>query len=218
MIATNILDIITLAIILLVAIGLHEYSHAYVSYKLWDPTPKLQWRLTTNPFKHIDLIGFFMIFLIWFGWWKPVQVNPNYYKNPVKWEFLVALAWPAMNLVLAIAGIFVMLLTSKITWNGLENILSWNFWFWISFLMQFSMINITLAVFNMIPLPPLDGFRVVKIISLKFATWVEKYTLYIVFAFLILALVWQSPIWNFLSKTSYAIFKFIFTFFANIFY
>ena len=218
MFATSILDIVTLAIILLIAIWLHEYSHAYVSYKLWDPTPKLQWRLTTNPFKHIDPIWFLMIFLIWFWWWKPVQVNPYYYKNPVKWEFLVALAWPAMNLVLAIIWIFVMLVSAKLTWTWLENIMTGNYWFVTSFLMQFSMINITLAVFNMIPLPPLDGFRIVKIISLKFAEKIEKYTQYIVFAFLVLVFVWKSPIWNFLSTTSYAIFKFIFTFFANIFY
>lgn len=218
MFASSILDIVTLAIILLIAIWLHEYSHAYVSYKLWDPTPKLQWRLTTNPFKHIDPIWFLMIFLIWFWWWKPVQINPYYYKNPVKWEFLVALAWPAMNLVLAIIGIFVMLVSAKLTWTWLENIMTGNYWFVTSFLMQFSMINITLAVFNMIPLPPLDGFRIVKIISLKFAEKIEKYTQYIVFAFLVLVFVWKSPIWNFLSTTSYAIFKFIFTFFANIFY
>lgn len=218
MLASSILDIVTLAVILLIAIWLHEYSHAYVSYKLWDPTPKLQWRLTTNPLKHIDPIWFLMIFLIWFWWWKPVQINPYYYKNPVKWEFLVALAWPAMNLVLAIIGIFVMLVSAKLTWAWLENIMTGNYWFVTSFLMQFSMINITLAVFNMIPLPPLDGFRIVKIISLKFAEKIEKYTQYIVIAFLILVLVWQSPIWNFLSTTSYAIFKFIFTFFANIFY
>ena len=104
---------LSLAIILLIAIWLHEYSHAYVSYKLWDPTPKLQWRLTTNPLKHIDPIGFLMIFLIWFGRWKPVQVNPTYYKDPVKWELLVALAWPAMNLVLAIIWIVLMLIVSK---------------------------------------------------------------------------------------------------------
>ena len=214
----SILDIVTLAVILMIAIWLHEYSHAYVSYRLWDPTPKLQWRLTTNPLKHIDPIWFLMLFLIWFGRWKPVQVNPSYYKNPVKWELLVALAWPAMNLVLAIAWVFIMLLSAKITWMWLENIMSWNFWFWINFLMQFSMINIALAVFNMIPLPPLDGFRIVKMISLKFATFVERYTRYIVIAFLIIVLLWQSPIWNFLSKTSYTIFKLIFTFFANIFY
>lgn len=218
MIATNILDIVTLAIILLIAISLHEYAHAYVSYKLGDPTPKLQWRLTTNPLKHIDPIWFLMIFLIWFGWGKPVQINPYYYKNPVKWELLVALAWPAMNLVLAIIGIFVMLVSAKLTWMWLENIMTWNYWFGINFLIQFSMINICLAVFNMIPLPPLDGFRIVKIISLKFANMIEKYTQYIVIWFLIIVVLWRNPIWQFLWNTSYKIFRLIFTFFSNIFY
>jgi len=218
MLASSILDIVTLAVILLIAIWLHEYSHAYVSYKLWDPTPKLQWRLTTNPLKHIDPIWFLMIFLIWFWWWKPVQINPSYYKNPLKWELLVALAWPAMNLALAIIGIFVMLVSAKLTWTWLESFMAGNFGFWTNFLMQLSMINICLAVFNMIPLPPLDWFRIVKMISLKFANMIEKYTQYIVMWFLVIVLLWRNPIWNFLSNTSYAIFRLIFTFFSSIFY
>ena len=90
-----------LVIILLVSVWLHEYAHAWTSYKLWDPTPVLQWRLTPNPFKHIDIIWFISVFLIWFWWWKPVQINPIYYKNPTRDETLTAFAWPAMNLVLA---------------------------------------------------------------------------------------------------------------------
>jgi Zn-dependent protease len=217
MFASSILDIVTLAIILLIAIWLHEYSHAYVSYKLWDPTPKLQWRLTTNPFKHIDPIWFLMIFLIWFWWWKPVQINPYYYKNPVKWEFLVALAWPAMNLVLAIIWIFVMLVSAKLTWTWLENIMTGNYWFMTNFLMQFSMLNIWLAVFNMLPIPPLDGFRIVKMISLKFANKIEMYGQYITIWFLILLFFWK-PFLIFLSSISDTIFKLIFTFFSSIFY
>ncbi|NOZ44837.1 MAG: site-2 protease family protein [bacterium] len=73
---------IILAVILLVSIGLHEYAHALISHKLGDPTPKMQNRLTPNPFRHIDPIGFFMIFLIHFGRGKPVQINPHYYQKP----------------------------------------------------------------------------------------------------------------------------------------
>ena len=102
----DILTIILLAIILVISIGFHEYAHAWVSYILWDPTPKLQWRLTPNPLKHIDPIGFLMIFLILFGWWKPVQVNPMYYKNKLRDELLVALAWPFANFLMAFVWSF----------------------------------------------------------------------------------------------------------------
>lgn len=217
MVANSILDIVTIAIILLIAIWLHEYAHAYVSYKLGDPTPKLQWRLTTNPLKHIDPIWFFMIFLVWIWWWKPVQINPSYYKNPLKWELLVALAWPAMNLLLSIIWIFVMLFSAKITWIWLENIITWKYWFWINFLIQFSMLNISLAVFNLLPIPPLDWFRIVKMISLNFANKIERYSQYIAFWFLVL-LFFRKPFLTFLSNTSYTIFRLIFTFFSSIFY
>lgn len=93
---------------------MHEYAHAYVSYRLGDPTPKLQGRLTPNPLKHIDPIGFLMVFLAHFGRGKPVQINPLYYKNPRKGELIVSLAGPATNLILAIVGIVVMLIYVKI--------------------------------------------------------------------------------------------------------
>ena len=228
MLASNILDIVTLAIILLIAISLHEYSHAYVSYRLWDPTPKLQWRLTTNPLKHIDPIWFLMIFLIWFWWWKPVQINPSYYKNPLKWELLVALAGPAMNLVLAIAGIFVMLVSAKLTWlefwsikTIVESIMYNRIMMWPNFMVrilaEFSLLNIILAVFNMIPIPPLDGFSIVKMLFPKFTTMIQPYTRYVTIWFLLLLFFW-SPFSNFLRHARNTIFILLFTFFANIFY
>lgn len=88
----DIVHIVLLAVILLVSIGLHEYAHAWVSYRLGDPTPKLQNRLTPNPLHHVDPIGFLLIFLIGFGRGKSVQVNPYYYKKPLQGELLVALA------------------------------------------------------------------------------------------------------------------------------
>ena len=88
----NILYYAYIAIILLVSIGLHEYAHARSSHKLGDPTPKLQGRLTPNPLKHVDPIGFVMIFLIGFGLGKPVQINPSYYKKPLRDELITSLA------------------------------------------------------------------------------------------------------------------------------
>ncbi|HKL44257.1 MAG TPA: site-2 protease family protein [Candidatus Absconditabacterales bacterium] len=219
MFGLSIVEIISLAIILLVSIGMHEYAHAYISYRLGDPTPKIQGRLTTNPLKHMDPIGFFMIFLIGFGWGKPVQVNPMYYKEPVKGELMVALAGPAMNFILATGGVIFLLIFAKIFGMGINDIfLSQQNWF-IMFWIQFSIVNIILAIFNLIPIPPLDGFRLVKMISYKFATFVEKYTLYISIFFLILILgPARGGVGNFLWTVSNSIFQFIFTIFANVFY
>jgi len=212
----DIVQIIQLAIILAVSIGLHEYAHAYVSYKLGDPTPKLQWRLTPNPLKHIDPVWFLMIFIIHFGWWKPVQVNPMYYKNPRLWELMVALAWPATNLVLAFFGILFLIVSSKIIWL-------WNYinpsdpfiYFWI----LFSKINVALAIFNLLPIPPLDGFRLVKMISWEIWEIIEKYTIYISILFLFIIL-WpgRGIVWNFLSTTSNWILDFFFMILGQVFY
>lgn len=215
----NLLEIIQLWIILLVSIWLHEYAHAYVSYKLWDPTPKLQWRLTPNPIKHLDPIWFLMIFLINFWRWKPVQVNPMYYKNPLKWELIVALAWPATNLVLATIWVLIILIYSKFLNYPITSILQTNTDIVNLFRLKFSIINIALAIFNMIPLPPLDWFRIIKMLRFKAAQIIEKYTIYISIAFLLIIL-WpgQNVIWSFLSNTSFTIFSIIFTIFWNIFY
>ncbi|MCF7835336.1 site-2 protease family protein [Candidatus Gracilibacteria bacterium] len=213
------LEIIQLAIILLVSIGLHEYAHAYVSYKLGDPTPKLQNRLTPNPLKHLDPIGFLMIFLINFGRGKPVQVNPMYYKNPLKGELMVALAGPATNLILSTIGIIIILIYSKILGYSITSILQTNTDIVNIFRLKFSIINIALAIFNMIPIPPLDGFRIIKMLRFKASQIIEKYTIYISIAFLLIILgPGQSIVGNFLSKTSFFIFNILFTIFGNIFY
>ena len=157
----DIFTIIQLAIILAVSIWMHEYAHAYVSYRLGDPTPKLQWRLTPNPLKHLDPIGFLMIFIAHFGRGKPVQINPLYYKNPRKWELMVSLAGPATNLVLAIIWILVMLIYAKIMGGTPNDIFMNNVDLVINFRISFSYLNISLAIFNLIPVAPLDGYRLI---------------------------------------------------------
>ena len=193
----NIIDIIQIAIILAVSIGLHEYAHAYVSHIFGDPTPKLQWRLTPNPLKHIDPIGFLMIFLVHFGWGKPVQINPSYYKNPRRDELLVALAGPATNLVLALTAVLILILYSLAVWYNLsvlfgQSDLFVNFWF------LFASVNISLAVFNMIPMPPLDGFRLVKMFFWNWAKQIEQYSLYISLAFLFIIMGPGSNLFSFI--------------------
>lgn len=214
----NIIQILQLAVILAISIGLHEYAHAYVSYKLGDPTPKLQWRLTPNPLKHIDPVWFLMIFLIHFWRGKPVQINPMYYKNKRTGELMVALAGPATNLILAFFGILLLIVSSKISWLWLQAILNPTD-IYFSFWMSFSFINIALAIFNLLPIPPLDGFRLVKMISWRFWEFIEKYTLYIWIFFLILIL-WpgSSIVGSFLTRVSSAIFNVLFMILGQVFY
>ncbi len=209
-----IFEIIQLAIILAVSIGMHEYAHAYVSYRLGDPTPKLQGRLTPNPLKHIDPIGFLMVFVAHFGRGKPVQINPLYYKNPRKWELMVALAGPATNLVLAIVGILVMLMYAKVMGGTPNDIFTNTTDLMIGFWLNFSFLNIALAVFNLIPIAPLDGYRLIKIRWHTGAEWMERNSRFgIIF---VIALVYiASPIFTHISTS---IFTILFTIIGQVFY
>ncbi|MFA6256087.1 MAG: site-2 protease family protein [Candidatus Absconditabacterales bacterium] len=210
----GIFEIIQLAIILAVSIGMHEYAHAYVSYRLGDPTPKLQGRLTPNPLKHIDPIGFLMVFLVHFGRGKPVQINPLYYKNPHKGELMVALAGPTTNLLLAIIGIFVMVIYVKIMGGTLNDIFLNKIDLMINFWINFSFLNIALAIFNLIPIAPLDGYRLIKIRWQKGAEFMERYARFSVI-FVVLLVFLASPIF---VKVVTFIFNFLFTIIGQIFY
>ena len=206
-----------LVIILLISIWLHEYAHARTSYKLWDPTPVLQWRLTPNPFKHIDIIWFISVFLIWFWWWKPVQINPIYYKNPTRDETLTAFAWPAMNLVLAFWGMLIMMVYGKVMWIWVQDLLLWGDYV-ILFWQMFIMLNICLAVFNMIPLPPLDGYRLIKIFWKKWAQRMEKNVMRISMILIILIISGSPIISSYISIVSDVIYRLFFMLFSLIFY
>ena len=131
----------------LFALVFHEFSHGWVAYKLGDPTAKHQGRLTLNPIAHLDPFGSLMILFVGFGWAKPVPVDSRYLANPRVDMMKIAFAGPASNLLLAlISGILI-----RIT--GYMGPLT-------SMLILFTQINISLAVFNMIPIPPLDGSQI----------------------------------------------------------
>ena len=133
--------------VLLFALVFHEFSHGWVANKLGDPTAKHSGRLTLNPMAHLDLFGSLMILFVGFGWAKPVPVDSRYLANPRTDMMKIAFAGPASNLLLAfIAG-------SLIRLTGNMGALS-------SMLIMFVQINIMLAVFNMIPIPPLDGSQI----------------------------------------------------------
>ena len=133
--------------VLLFALVFHEFSHGWVAYKLGDPTAKHQGRLTLNPFSHLDPFGSLMILFVGFGWAKPVPVDSRYLANPRVDMMKIAFAGPASNLLLAlISGILIRM-------TGYMGPLT-------SMLILFTQINISLAVFNMIPIPPLDGSQI----------------------------------------------------------
>lgn len=194
------LDTLFLAIIFIISISLHEYAHAWMANKLWDPTPRNQWRLTPNPVAHIDPIWFVLIFLIWFGWGRAVQYNPHYLKNPLWDELKIALAWPTMNIILSIVAILVLIVYQLLMWPRQD--IATAFW------MQFAFLNITLAVFNMIPIPPLDGYRVIKVFAPRLMTQVEQYGQYIILWFALLFIRWPGSgfLQSYISSVSWFIY------------
>ena len=148
---------------LLLALTLHEYAHGYIAYRLGDPTARNAGRLTLNPLSHLDPIGTLAFIFIKIGWAKPVPVNPAYFRNPRKDMLWVALAGPASNLFLAIisAGLL-RLITAGASFIAfiplIEAILIPFSWMLVASVW----INIILCVFNFLPIPPLDGSRILS--------------------------------------------------------
>jgi len=140
--------------VLLFALVFHEFSHGWVANKLGDPTAKNQGRLTLNPMAHLDPIGSMMILFVGFGWAKPVPVDSRYLANPRMDMMKIAFAGPASNLLLAFLGGILIRMT------GYAEPLT-------SMLILFTQINISLAVFNMIPIPPLDGSQIFSGIMIR---------------------------------------------------
>jgi Zn-dependent protease len=141
---------------ILIGLTFHEYAHGRVAYILGDDTAYLQGRLTLNPLPHIDWMGFFMLIIAHFGWAKPVQVNPvNFNRNITMKQgmMLVSLAGPAMNLLLALAGMIALRILVPLqdnVWAG----------YVLALLIPLIQINLILAAFNLIPVPPLDGSKI----------------------------------------------------------
>ncbi len=146
-----------LLLALVVGISVHEFSHAWMANRLGDPTAASQGRLTLNPLSHLDLLGTIMIFLIGFGWGKPVPYNPANLRNgPISGGAMVAIAGPVANIVAAAA--IGLLFQNVISFSGVA--LDSTTEAVATILAIVVQINIALAVFNIIPIPPLDGYRV----------------------------------------------------------
>jgi Zn-dependent protease len=140
----------------LLAISCHESAHAYVAYRLGDPTARDLGRVTLNPLPHIDIFGLIVLFVAHFGWAKPVPVNPYNLKNPIRDNLWISLAGPASNLILAAISGLVFRLTSPFLVGSPAGE------FLLTMILISVSLNIVLMVFNMIPLPPLDGFHILE--------------------------------------------------------
>ncbi len=158
------------ALAALIALTAHEYCHGYAAYRLGDPTARNAGRLTLNPIRHIDPIGALCMVLFHFGWARPVPINPRYFKNPKKGFAITALMGPLCNLVLAFLSAGAYLLTRALVLDAIvKGSLTSEFLFTVAengllFLFVFHSVNLGLAIFNLIPIPPLDGSRLLSVI------------------------------------------------------
>ena len=188
---------------IVIAMVIHEFSHARVAYALGDYTPKMQGRLTLNPAAHVDPIGLLMLFLVHFGWAKPVQINPMNFSNPRRDDILVSLAGPASNLITAFVFTILLVLMVKLDLPMSEGLL-----------VVFQLIivyNINFAIFNMLPIPPLDGSPILRtLLPYELARGYEQLERY---SFIFLIIILMTPV---LSYIFVPLQRFIFGIFRGI--
>ena len=173
----------------LIALTFHEFAHGYMAYKLGDPTAKNFGRLTLNPLKHLDPIGTICMIFFHFGWAKPVPINSRYFKKPRRDMALTAAAGPIMNFILAFFGVLVCRILTKIfvAFPAQSDFVYYIQYAALTLFSYFHMLNLSLGVFNLIPIPPLDGSRIFYIfLPQKWYFGVMKYEKYIQLALLVL--------------------------------
>lgn len=200
----------------LLSLSFHEFSHAFFSYKMGDPTAKNLGRLTLNPLKHLDILGTILILLKGFGWAKPVPINPTYYKDRKRGTMLVSLAGPLSNVFLALLFFIPMVyLEGKYGIRRGSIYSSFNLVkiiYGLSYVFYY--INIRLAAFNIIPVPPLDGSKILSgILPQRHYYKMLEYENYISMGFLLIMFVFPgvfeiilSPItWGLESAINYIV-------------
>lgn len=181
---------------ILISLTVHEYCHGYAAYKCGDNTAHWNGRLTLNPLKHLDPVGTIMMLLFGFGYAKPVPINPRNFKHYKRDLCIVSLAGPLSNVFLAILGLLLRYgVFQVISLQSEEVILSVVFSnlyiMWDTFIISFIVANASLAVFNLLPIPPLDGSRIItSFLPAKLAYYYNKYESYIML--IVLALLYLN--------------------------
>ena len=169
---------------IIIAMVIHEWAHARVAYGLGDFTPKMMGRLTLNPAAHIDVLGLIMLFIAHFGWAKPVQINPYNFSNPRRDDILVSLAGPGANFAIAFLTLIFMNIIIKLglpITEGVEMVFS-----------MIILININFGIFNLLPIPPLDGSHVLRqLLPYELA---QKYDELQQYSFIFLIIILMTPI------------------------
>lgn len=192
---------------ILLAISIHEFSHGFVAVKLGDNTPKIQGRMTLNPLKHIDPLGFMCLLLVGFGWAKPVMIDSRNFKNPRRDDLLVSIAGPISNFIMAFIFVIIMKISdmflpvtdmTQVIWSVLAGTVS---------------INLVLMVFNLLPIPPLDGHHILGSIG-GAPVWNFYYKYHEQLRFAMLFLI----IFNVMGKVISPIVLFLYKFLFSIFF
>lgn len=197
-----------MAFVVFCTLPIHEWAHAFAAHKLGDDTAKNQGRLTINPVAHIDWLGAILIFLVGFGYAKPVPINSNNFKKKKLGMFITAFAGPFSNLVMGFIFVFLQMLFTKLGTSVVFNAFSLFFRFAAT-------VNIGLAVFNLLPIPPLDGSRLWQaILSEKWVIKMSQYESFIMIGVFILIFfgILDKPL-SFLRNAVY----YLFVTFFNLF-
>ncbi len=194
-------------LIIFMVLPIHEYAHAFAARKLGDRTAENMGRLSLNPISHIDPIGAICLVLTGFGWAKPVPVNPNRFKHIRSGSIITALAGPLSNIIVGYIGlvlykfvVFIFMAEMTQTIYYVEIILSY-----------FVVVNLSLAIFNLLPIPPLDGSRVLTtFLPLKYQWKIQDYQMYISLAFLVIIFsgILDYPL-NFLVNLLFSVIDFL---------